>query len=302
MNEKSIKVLITGSGGFLGGYLIKELLKDDRYQIVAMTSDPVKLRDRYYDQNLKIIDKTNFVLDKIDLEDIDVLIHCAFAIQSDERCLIDSLAFTKLVFTKARSAKIPNIINISSRSVYGDDQQLLCQEDTTVCLKTPYAKAKYESELLLQQIFDDTDINHTNIRLASLIGPEFDVRFINKFVKQVIEYKPITIVDQDQRFAFLDVKDASIALVKMLDNLNIKWHHIYNLGHFKIYSIIEIAQIIKDIAKRSYGITVMIKVDEGFSHHQSIMDCQAFYQDFNWRPQFDIQDSLKMIFDYYHNN
>ena len=97
---------------------------------------------------------------------------------------------------------------------------------------------------MLDTIFRDSDTRYTSIRLASLIGPGFDIRVVSKFVKSAFENKTIKIVGGKQIFEFLDVRDAAGALISLISSNDVKWSPIYNLGNMERMKIIEIAKIV----------------------------------------------------------
>jgi len=290
-------ILVTGAGGFLAGELIKQLSNQQQYHILALTSDKEKLIDKFKDvMNLSCISVSDWQLNTVDLSEVAVVIHCAFTIKSDTEQLASSLAYTKKIFLEAKKYNIPLVVNISSRSVYGTMYEPLWKEDLIVAPITSYGKAKYESEILLEEILKDSSVQYTSLRLASLIGPEFDIRVVSKFVKSAIEDQCIQIKGGKQIFSFLDVRDASSAILSLIASDNKSWSKVYNLGHYERNSIVEVAQIVKEIAKDYLSIEVCINLDEDDTVLDVGMDCELFYKETGWMPNYTIKDTIKEIF------
>ena len=139
---------------------------------------------------------------------------------------------------------------------------------------------------LLKNIF------FTNIRLSSLIGKNFEQRITNKLVKQVAEGENITISGINQKFSFLDVRDAAAALISMLNLSPAKWKKRYNLGSNKSYTLLELTQKILLIGSEKFNLNVKLNIIENDLWKNSEMDCSCFYKDFNWIPHYTIYDTI----------
>ena len=132
-----------------------------------------------------------------------------------------------------------------------------------------------------------------------MIGPEYDIRFIFKFVVSAIEDKCIHIKGGQQTFSFLDIKDAASAIMSLISTDHNLWSKVYNVGHYERYSVMEIAQLIKDVAHDDLGIEVNIIVDEKSLSVDVGMDCSLFNHEVSWMPKYMLKDSIKEIFKYY---
>lgn len=129
LNQRLLKtkqtVMITGASGCLGQTLI-DRMDFERYTVWALGRDKSRLQSMY--QSYK--DVQCYGYDDIPTGDlrlglVDTLIHCGFARphKSNEE-IAESLHLTKKLYEQATKHQIPNIINISSQSVYGTKQPL----------------------------------------------------------------------------------------------------------------------------------------------------------------------------------
>jgi len=160
-----------------------------------------------------------------------------------------------------------------------------------------YSLGKISSELLLKK-YKNNMIKVTNLRLAGLVSPVFNDRIVNKLIDKVINKEEIEIVGGKQQFPLMDLRDAASAIRSLIDSDIKRWQFIYNLGVDKCYTIIDIANLIKEISC-DYGYSqVNINFVETDLNLYADMDSSLFYKEFNWKPQFDMRDIVKTIFDY----
>lgn len=236
-----MKVAITGASGFLGKEIIRLLLSKENNTIIAFTSQKVVLKDFFRNKNLIIYDRHNFRNGQ--LNNVDVLLNCAFPRNNDGTQMALGLAYIKEVLQTSVEAGVKKVINISSQSVYSQKKDTPASENSNLSLDSLYAVGKYASELLTNTIC--SHIIHTNIRLASLIGPHFDQRVVNKMVDSALKYRKITILDGVQKFGFMDIVDAAKAIVHVMESDSNELDEVYNLGISSGYSLEDIANCIK---------------------------------------------------------
>lgn len=291
-------VLISGASGFLASNLIKIMQNDERFMIYALSRNTSNLRLKFNKvDNIEFITVDDLFKDRGNELTIDTLIHTAFTLTSELSKLTESIILSERLFLWALKANIGTIINISSKSVYDNAGKILKNESTIISPQTPYGLAKYYTERLSNHIL--VSDRATSIRLASLIGPGFDIRMVSKMVKAALTTQMIEVNDAYQVFSYLDVKDAADAIITMILSCKDKWQKVYNLGHYECYTMIEIASTIAKIAKDSYGLDIDIKVVEKDTSVITRMDSNMFYHDFNWQPKYHLKESLIDIFKYY---
>jgi len=296
-------VLVTGAGGFLGGKLIKQLSLTTNYQIFVLTSNKEKVLARFSDvEQLSCFDIEEWKSGKLPWEKIGTLIHCAFARASSGQELAESLYFTNELFKEAVENKVPAIINISSRSVYGQSHKPLWDEITPVAPDSIYGFAKYSSELLTNNIrlISKSQTKTTNLRLASLSGGKEGLKLevISKFVNHALKGEPIKIIGGTQAFSYLDVRDAAAGIIALLSVNPKEWREVYNLGSNQRCTIIEIANLVTEAAKRYTANPVKIEIEEKDIPLDVGMDSSLFYKDANWMPQYDMKATIESLFQY----
>lgn len=285
------KILLTGAGGFLGRQLLWHLKESDNYFVYAVTSNVEKLSRVVSASNIEIVE----INTEVNLNEIDIVIHGAFARTGKSHDLITSLEYSNNIFQAAISNKVPAIINISSQSVYGNNENIPWTENEDMMPNDMYGLAKASSEILLKGLSKNSSTVITNIRLSSIM---INARFVNVFVQNAIDGNPINIVGGTQRVSFMDIRDAVDGIIALLDISTSKWEMAYNLGTGKQNSILEIAEIVKEVAKSYSDKEVVINIDKKDISLNPCMDVSKFTNLTSWTAQYDINEIVRAQFEY----
>jgi nucleoside-diphosphate-sugar epimerase len=301
-NQLKKTVLVTGAGGFFGTELIKQLLNRSCFRILSLVRDKTKHKSIFNSSSVVHYDNEDLTNGIIPFETVDILIHSAFSRQSNGILLAESLLYTTTLFSLARNNGVKSIINISSQGVYGQANKPPWREDMHVAPDSLYAIAKYSSELIAMASFLSPfhNINFTNIRLPGLTGGQEGLKkeVVSRFVSNAIEGLPIKIIGGTQVFSNMDVRDAVEGVIKLLYVSPVIWKRTYNLGNIWRHSIIEIAEMVKEIAPNYTSKPVVIEVEEKDVTLESGMDSSLFYKDTGWSPKYTMKDIIVSLFEY----
>lgn len=302
MNKDStnLTVLVAGASGFLGSELVKQLLSDENINVIAMTSQKEKFKKKFIDkENLKVIpiDDWKTEIGK-DLK-IDILVNCAFPRTSEPEKLANAILFTEELIKDSGDLNIESIINISSQSVYSQKEKSNVNEQSAVIPESFYGMTKYACERIVASLCENSNITYSNIRLASLTGFDLEVRMTNRFVKSAIKGIPIVINGGAQKISYLDVRDAASALISMLKTNPRSWDKVYNLGNHHCFTVLELAETVREKAK-DYSINeVKLEIHEGQDNFNNLMNNELFYDAFNWKPHYTMPLMVQELFKHY---
>lgn len=285
-----MKIAIIGAGGFLGTALMKKLADNQTDEAYAFSFDFERQKPSFIKAG-NIIPIDNGEMDTFPFEDMDVVIHCAFPRNADSKKIADGMGFSAKAIQMAGRAK--SIIHISSQSVYCSTRELPARESDMPEPETKYAIGKYAMELLVNSVCGH--IPHTNIRMASLIGPEFDQRVTNKMADIALETGQLHVKEDMQFFGYLDIEDAVDGILSLLKIPPEKWRHIYNLGSPQTYSLREIAETIADVVKEETGKEIIITSEADTKSLNSALDGSALYADTGFTPSTSLRTSIHRI-------
>jgi nucleoside-diphosphate-sugar epimerase len=114
-----MKILISGAGGFLGTEIVSQLAEKENVQLVALTSQEKRLREKVGDsRNVTVFDRNSVFESDFDFSDTDLLINCAFPRNADGIAMADGLRYVERLLEAAVAGGVKSVINISSQSVY----------------------------------------------------------------------------------------------------------------------------------------------------------------------------------------
>ncbi len=295
MTNRNNNILITGATGFLATELINQL-QHTNYNVFALSSSKEKVIAKF-GQKVETYNLDEWENGVLPLETMDVVIHCAFArAYKGGQEIAKSLLFTEKLFSRVIESKVSALINISSQEVYGKIPPIW-REELEVAPNTIYGTAKYYSELLAISLSENKSTHVTSIRLAGLLSAYTESRMVNKFVDNAFSNQPLRIVDGKLTFSQLDVRDAVSGIIELLKVDFQNWRPIYNLGFTQSYSIQEIADVVKEVA-RSYNRDVEILKEPSDTNIEIKLDSSVFYTQTGWKPKYEMKSIVESIFEY----
>lgn len=280
-------ILVTGASGYLGHYVVRELLKNSDFEVIAIGGRPEDKANPLPENSRMRF----YMLDAMFTEDfgeIDTVINCAFARSNDAALLAGAIDFTTKAIKRFEAIGVRSVINISSQGVYKRlESGRFSDESSPIMPIDLYSMVKYSVE----KMFEVSTIPYvTNVRLASLMMPQ---RFLYFFVKKAKSEEPFTVTAPKQKAALLDVTDAASGLSAIASMAPESRAAVYNLGIDNQYSLLDYAESVKRIGEQM-GYKVEFDVAENDTENNSGMDCKRLMQDTGWKPAI-LKD--KMIFD-----
>lgn len=285
------KIVITGASGFLGSHIVGRMKDDERYEVYALSSKANDLKEKLGGENIEYIHKDS--LDAEILKD-SIVINCAYPRNSTGTAIADGLKYIQRVFMTAEESGAAAITNISSQSVYSQQRTNAATEETPVCLENSYAVGKYAVELMLDSICKGSRTRYTSLRMASLIGPGFDQRIVNRFVKKLIAHESITVVKQPKQMGFLDVEDAVGAIIAVTESSMQGWKTVYNVGNGRGYTVEEIYNLVAAELKEQIDITQTV-FEIGEETSSLAVSCDRLRKDTGFIPTIDLSESIRRI-------
>ncbi len=265
MEKKTI--LVTGSAGFIGFHLSRELLRQG-YRVLGVDN----LND-YYAPELKekrsavLCESSSFIEKRLDLCDynqLDSLLKevkvdriCHLAAQAGVRYSLDNplayersnlLAFLNIL-EATRHHNVPRLVYASSSSVYGGNKDIPFSESDNVDAPVSlYAATKKANELMAHAYTHLYGFQTVGLRFFSVYGtwgrPDMALWIFTENIMRGKKIKVFNNGDMRRDFTYVDdiVKGVCASLFK--DNLN--QYEIFNLGNHRSEQLMDMISIIED--------------------------------------------------------
>jgi len=260
-----MRVLVTGGAGYIGNYVVEELL-DNGHDVRVLDNllfgdDALNpLRD---DPNLDVrkgdirhIEDLSYAM-----EDRDAVIHMA-GIVGDPACSVNEQATqavnveaTKSLVEVCKLHGIQRLVFASTCSVYGASELMELNEGSFLNPLSLYAESKIESEEIIlhetHDMFSDNEITPTILRLGTIFGWSRRMRFdlvVNLLTAKAILEGDIPVYGGEQYRPLVHVHDAARAFAEVVEAPEgAVDHQIFNVGDNDLnYRIEEVGRIVEN--------------------------------------------------------
>ena len=316
-----MKILITGSAGFIGYHLAKYLLKDKKHKIFGLDS-----LNSYYSLSLKknrlkeLLKFKNFKFFKINLKNktkttplfeknkFDIVIHLAaqagvrYSVQNPQSYLDNNIISFFNILDLARKFKIKHFIFASTSSVYGDQPKFPTHENCNTDKPLSfYAATKKSNEVLAHSYSNIFKLPCTGLRFFTVYGPygRPDMALF-KFTKNILKNRKIELFNSgnhDRDFTYID--DICEFIVRILNKpLNDKIpFNVINLGNGKSRKLKDyISNLEKSLGKKSIKINLKLQKGDILKTHA---DIKKIAKKTKYKPKTKIEDGITKFVDWY---
>jgi len=315
-------VLITGGAGFVGGHLAERLLeRGHRVSVIddlstgSIENIAVAKKHSSFSYTIDTLFNKPVLAELVD--QADVIFHLAAAVgvklivQDPVRTIETNIKGSEIVLELAAKKK-KKVIIASTSEVYGKTTQHLFQEDSDLVLGSTsksrwcYAASKIVDEFLAKAYWKQEGLPIVIVRLFNTVGPRQTGRYgmvIPRFVQQAVSGDPITVYgDGTQRRSFTWVGDVVNALIGLSEH-PAAVGEVYNIGHSKDISILELAQRVKKTADSESEIVFIPHeeaYEEGFEDMQRrLPDISKIGMLLGYKPTLDLDQIIERVIAHY---
>ncbi|RZT18925.1 nucleoside-diphosphate-sugar epimerase [Mycobacterium sp. BK558] len=312
-----MRVLVTGSAGFVGSHLVARLRADD-HEVTGLDS----LTD-YYDMLLKRSNVeasvrlgADFVhgdLNSVDLvqllDGIDVVFHLAgqpgvrsswgSEFSTYTRCNVD--ATQKLLEAAKISPSLKRVVYASSSSIYGNAERYPTTELDRPLPVSPYGVTKLAAEHLCTLYAACFGVPTVSLRYFTVYGPRQrpDMAF-TRFAMAALQDSAITIYgdgEQIRDFTFVDdVVEANV----LAASREVPPGTVLNVAGGSHTSVNEVLEVFQEISQKTLTITRVPSIAGDV--HMTGGDTTAILSLLGWEPTVGLREGISRQFDWARNS
>jgi CDP-glucose 4,6-dehydratase len=312
---KNKNVFITGTTGFIGCWLTKELVESGA-KVTGLVRDVVP-QSAFFKCNLnKKINVVNGKIDNLQLlkriiseYEIDTVFHLAAQTQVEVAHQNPLATFeTNIMGTcnileacRTNGLYVKRIIVASTDKAYGEQAKLPYTENAPLQGIYPYDVSKSCTDLIAYSYFKTYQLPVCITRCGNVYGPG-DLNFkrlIPGTILSVLKNQPI-IIRSDGTFKrdYFYVKDtvnAYLTLASSIENLNLSGEA-FNFSSGTPISVIDMTHKILDVfGRKDYPIKILGEAK--YEIKDQYLSNEKAYEKLGWKPQYTIEKALKETID-----
>lgn len=250
-----MRILITGSSGFIGSHLTEYLLQTGQYKVYGLDLQPkLSLFDKYSEFHFFQEDVcTTQVVPRIRPH---VVVHLAAmagvrkSIEYPEKFMYNNVYGHTYLMKECMHHGVKRFIYASSSSVYGcrNDNKAFQETDNLGEIVSPYALSKSTCENMTRLLDHLTDMECIGLRFFSVYGPRGRTDMAPfHFSHKIMHREPILCLgDGSQKRDFTYVGDIVKGICAIIENPK-KLSSVYNIGYGQPVSITSLIKYIEEI-------------------------------------------------------
>ncbi len=319
------RVLVTGGAGFVGSYLVEELLERGCQVAVIDDLSTGRLENIAHLEGhprftLAIDSITHeVVLDHL-VRDSDMVFHLASAVgvelvvQDPVHALENNILGSQSVLSMCTRYR-KRFLLTSTSEVYGKSDQVPFSEGDDLMLgptskaRWSYASSKVAAEHLSLAYHRQHDLPVVIVRLFNTVGPRQRGRYgmvIPRFVQQALAGEPLTVYDDgEQCRCFCHVSDAVRGILALAEHPDAVGE-VFNIGSTEEISVIELARRVLQLVRPEADPATAIRrvpyeeaYGPGFEDmRRRLPSIDKIAELVGWRPSLGLDETLRTVVEF----
>jgi len=317
MELKGSKVLVIGGAGFIGGFVVRELLKEEVKEVIIYDNF-ARGKHENIEESLKDPRCSIFPLggdvretDILDaaMKDVDYVFHLAamwlLHCKDFPRTAFEvNIAGTFNVLEACVKNKIKKLIYSSSASVYGDAVQVPMTEEHPFNNKNFYGSTKIAGEAMCTAYNDRYGLPVIGLRYMNVYGPGQDQHAVYSGVVPIMLNKieaneaPTINGDGSQAYDFIYVEDVARCNVEALkSDVNLGF---YNVGTEVQTTIKQLCDTILELKKSDLKVIYKPYAEDDARQFvkNRIGSKQKAKQEINFEYNYSLEQGLQKLIDW----
>jgi UDP-glucose 4-epimerase len=294
-----MRLLVTGSTGFLGSHVVRRLLRDDHAVAVVVRAGGNRWRVADVLAKLAVIegDLANLAAVRSAVRDFapESVIHLAWSgvgnLHRNAPAQVTNVAQGVELLELSREAGAKAWIGLGSQAEYGPSTAPTDERAPTVPT-TIYGIAKLSTCLFAQRLCEESGLRFAWVRVFSTYGPKDDPGWMVPYlIGALLRGERPKLTAGEQRWDYLYADDAAEAIVRVA--LGPEAEGIFNLGSGRATPLRTIIEKIRDLIDPSLPLgfgEVPYRPDQ-VMHLQA--DIARLRDITDWSPQIDLTEGLR---------
>ncbi len=304
------RALVTGASGFVGPYVVEELLRAG-WQVWTLHRSQVHHQGTHSVRG--DLNDNESVRQGLSLAQPDILLHLAAqssvpaSFQSPLSTLANNvLGAANLLYAAAALNPMPRVLVVGSAEEYGSvrPEHLPIDETQLLAPVSPYGVSKAAQSLLALSLLTSHNLETVVVRPFNHTGPGQRPNFaVPSFARQIarieagLEPPVLRVGNLESRRDFCDVRD--IARAYVLAVTQAAPGEVYNIGSGTSVSM---SQILDQLLTRS-GVEVRVEIDPERVTPAGVPELRAdpakFRHATGWTPRIPLEQTLSDVLDYW---
>lgn len=300
------RCLVTGAAGFIGSHLSEALLAKG-HEVIGIDAFIPYYPRPIKEKNLEAArGNSRFQFHELDLrtaelghvvEGCEVIFHeAAMAGLMKSWSDFDLYATCNMIATKrlleaARDAKVPQVIHISTSSVYG--KEATGPEDSPLTPFSPYGITKVAAENLCRAFEANFGVPVTILRYFSVYGPRQrpDMAY-NILIRNLFKGESFTMYgDGEQTRSNTFVADCVNATILAYEKHSVALGHVFNVGGGEIVTLNQVVRMLEEITGKKANI--QRKPPRPGDQKHTAAHIEKISRMLGYRPTTRVHDGLK---------
>jgi len=311
------KTLVTGYEGFIGSWLVKELLKLNSSVVgidiltnreETILSDDEKNKLKIFQNSVEDFNMVSHVINK---EKIDFVFHLAakslvgYGYDNPSETFSTNIKGTWNVLEACRkSSNVKGVVIASSDKAYGLNDRLPYREDFALKGIYPYDVSKSCADLLANAYFKTYNLPVSITRCGNIFGPgDYNFsRLVPDAIKSILKDETL-LIRSDGKFVrdYIYIKDVVNGYLmlgaKMIDSECLG--EAFNLSNEKPLSVIEVVKLIYKLMDKTPNCKILDQAKHEIKKQH--LDSTKARKLLKWKSQYDFKKSLKETINWYEN-
>ena len=216
------RFLVTGGAGFIGRYVVQQLL--EKGANVRILELPAKLEQVPPRERVELVPGDLTLPDDVRraVEGMDGIFHMAVlplnpSTENPRLCLQINVDGSFNVFEAAHQLGVKKVVFSSASSAYGDTLEVM-DETHPLMARTVYGASKVAGEALLRAIASTFKFDYVTLRYMNVYGPFMGFGLVDSVLKRIASGQPPVVNgDGSQSFDFVYVSDVAGATVRAME-------------------------------------------------------------------------------------